>query len=298
MSRAIRAAPALTMPWSLLLSVLLWGASAGSARAQEQQEPQEEGRVGCPTPTAEGMPEGPAQVGLLDGELGVARRLCPRSEIGFAAAALLVADLDAFYGNVRASAVVWGSWSPGDGRTELFAAAEALRLQTVISSIDAQHVGVGHLSLGGTRALVAREGWRFGASTRLVLPTAVGLYDNAWPLALDLLAELEWSASSLLRLHGHAGGLGSFALSGGPAAPRGALVLGGGAALRALSWLAILLELDTSFGRTATVDHLALAGALRIGVGDRFGAELGAVFPLAGRERALATAVLRASWRL
>ena len=131
-----------------------------------------------------------------------------------------------------------------------------------------------------------------------VLPTAFGLYENAWPLALDLLATIEWYAAPILVVHGHAGGLGALARGGGPVAPAGAAVAGAGAALRPLDWLAVVAEVDASFGRTDALDHLAVTGALRFGAGERFGAELGATFPLAGRERALAAAVLRLSWRL
>ena len=273
----------------LIATVVLAAARPGLASAQDHE----------PSPCiAGGMPAGPAQVGLLDGELGVARRLCPRTEVALGGSALLVADLAAFYGNVRASGVLWGSWTPGDERTELFATLEAFRYQTVISSIDASYAGLGHLSLGGTRVLLLGRDWRFGASTRVVLPTAFGLYDNAWPLAVDLIAEVEWRAATVLTLHGHAGGLGSLALGGGPAAPEGALLAGGGAALRPLPWLAVVIELDADLGRTDALDHLAATGSLRFGVGERFGAELGAIFPLVGRERALAAAVLRLSWRL
>lgn len=279
------------LPW--LPALVACAVSGGVAQADDVRP----AAPGCEDAWPGGMPDGPVQVGVLEGELGVARRLCPRTEVGLGGNALLVADLDDFYGNVRASAVVWGSWTPGDGRTELFATFEAFRFQTVISSIDAVHLGLGHLSLGGTRTLVARDDWRLGTSARLVLPTAFGLYENAWPLALDLLAEIEWTASRLLRLHAHAGGLGSVAVSGGPADPEGALVVGGGGALRPLPWLALVAELDASFGRTDALDHLAATGALRLGAGERFGAELGATFPLAGRERALTAAVLRVTWR-
>lgn len=243
------------------------------------------------------MPVGPVQASLLDGELGLARRLCPRTEIAAGVSGLVVADFADFYGNVRASGVLFGSWAP-DAKTEVFGTIEALRYQTVISSVDAAHFGPGHLSIGATRIALDRGAWALGASSRLVLPTAVALYENAWPFGIDLSALVEWSALEVLRVHGRVGGLAQVALSNGPADPAGALLAGGGAAWRPLWWLALVLDVDASFGRTDVLDHLAIAPALRFAIGARLGLEVGATVPIGGRERALAAALLRASVRL
>lgn len=243
------------------------------------------------------MPVGPVQASLLDGELGVARRVHPRSELALAGAGLVLADFDAFYGNVRAAAVLSGSYA-ADERTELFAAFEAFHYETVISSIDASHAGIGHLSLGATRVLASDEELTFGASTRLVLPTALGLYDNAWPIGMDLSALLAWQPRDRLQIHGRLGGLGTVAITGGPVSPRGAILATAGVAYRPWGWVSIALDLDTSFGRTDALDHLALAPALRFAIGRRVGLELSATFPMLGRERAFVAVLLRASVRL
>lgn len=268
-------------------AIALFLCVAATARAQE---------AGACTDTADGMPIGPARASLLDGDLGLARRVCPRHEVALAGTALLLADVPNFYGNVRASAVLSASYAAGE-RTELFVDAELLRYQTVISSIVADYLGLGHLSFGATRVLTEDDAWTFGASTRLVLPTAFGLYDNAWPLALDALALFAWRAHPRVRLHAHAGALGSVGTGTGPRAPRGAALAGVGTAYRPFTWLALVLDLDTSLGRTALLDHLALAPALRFAIGEKLGIELATTLPIAGHERALAAATLRVSLR-
>lgn len=242
----------------------------------------------------DGMPAGPVQVSLLEGELGLARRIEPRTELGLGGTALLLADFARFYGNVRASAVIWGSLA-ADADTELHVAIEALRYQTVISSIADEYLGLGHVSFGATRVLARDGAMSWGAGTRAVLPTAIGLHANEHPLALDLIGLLEWQSHPAVRVHAHAGALGSIGVGGGVAAPRGAIGVGLGAAWRPLGWLALVLDAGASFGRTAALDHLALVPALRLGLGE-VGFELGAMFPVAGRERALAAAVLRVTW--
>ena len=273
-----------------LLAVLLIGCVTSPAQAQEPA-------LGACTDRDDAMPIGPARASLLDGDLGLARRVCPRDEIALAGTGLVLADLDDFYGHVRASAVLSASYA-ADEHTELFVDAELLRYETVISSINADHLGLGHLSLGAMHVLAEDDAWTFGASTRLVLPTALGLYDNTWPLGLDALALLAWQAHPRLRLRAHAGALGTIGAGAGPHAPRGAALAGAGLAYRPVDWLAFVVDADASFARTAALDHLALAPALRFAIGTSLGIELAATFPLAGRERALTAATLRLSLAL
>lgn len=80
--------------------------------------------------------------------------------------------------------------------------------------------------------------------------------------------------------------------------PRAAWATTAGAAWRPWRWLELVVDAHAELGCAAALDVFALAPALRFAIGAHFGAELGAMLPLAGRERALAAADLRVSVRL
>jgi hypothetical protein len=241
-----------------------------------------------------GMPSGPVQSTLGEDELGLARRACPRSELATGARGLLVADYDAFYGHIRGSGFVWGSWAPTPER-ELFFTLEAFRYQQVISSVVADAIGVGRLGLGMTQRVASTEDATLGLTGRLVLPTSIGLSRDVWPFALELGVTGLWRAGAF-DLHGQLGAIASAALSRGDSDPRAGMVTTAGAAWRALDWLALVLDVHLGLGYAAALDVLALDPGLRFAFGRHAGAELSATLPVAGRERALLGALLRFAW--
>lgn len=243
------------------------------------------------------IPTGPVPVGYLDGDLGVAHRLCGRTEVSLGAGGLAVVDTANFYGHIVAGGTLSGSWAATD-RTEIYAAIEAFRYDSVITPIPATYMGFGHVSLGASQRLWESDNFGIGAHGRLVVPTAVGLYRNAYPLGLDLGVSALWAAHRTFRVHGDVGGLGSAAISAGPALPWAGARVTVGAEWQPVRPFAVVVDLDSAFGYTDAVDHVAGSLGLRAGIGKRVGLELAASYPFAGRERALATGELRVDVRL
>lgn len=242
------------------------------------------------------MPVGPLSVTLLDGRLGAARRVCPRTEVVLAGDLYLAADLANFYGNIHASAVLAGSFALGE-RAEIFYRAELFRYQTVISSIAAEYTGSGYTSVGLMRQLWQGRGLVLGLAARLVLPTTSGLNQNTTPLALDAGVNLAWRAHRTVRIHAALTLGGSLQLSLGPVVPRGGVWVHAGVDWHPLRWLAIVAELDAGFGYRGGVDAISARLGFRFALGDRVGIELGALYPFVGAERGLLAAALSLSWR-
>jgi hypothetical protein len=243
------------------------------------------------------LPAGPVAVGFADGDLGVARRLCPRTEVGISGGGLAVVETENFYGHIVTGGTLDGSWAASH-KTEVFASIEAFRYDSVITPISASFMGFGHTALGATHQVWRDEKAILGVHGRLVLPTAVGLYRNAWPLAMDLGVGARWQPVRTLEVHGDIGALGSAAISAGSAGPRAGATVTAGVAWNPVKPFALVADVDAGFGYTAALDHLAAAVALRGALGQRVGIELGVTLPLAGRERALAAGELRVSTRL
>jgi hypothetical protein len=269
---------------ALLLALLLARDNAAAA-----QEP----AAACAWPN--GMATGPVQAGLLDGELGRAYRACPRSELALGGAGLAVIEPDQFYGRLQAAGVLRASWARTE-ESELYLRLEAVRFDTVISSVDAAAFGLGHTTLGAAQRLLEGPRARLALGTRVVLSTAFALYHHAWPIGVDVLALGEYSAREWLRLHGGAGPLGSFALGGGPTQPRLGVALLAGAQWLPWGWASVVLDLHAQLGYTSALDVLALAPGLRFG-GTRVGVELSGLVPVLGRERALAAVLLQVGVR-
>ena len=245
----------------------------------------------CDAPDT-GIATGPVTVGFQDGDLGVARRVCPRTEVALAAGGFAIVEVENFYGHIVASPTIEGSWAASD-TVELFAAVEAFRYDSVITSITTTSMGLGHTSLGATWRFWDNDSVGVGLHGRTVLPTAFGLYKNAWPIAIDLGVGAQWAATPTLRVHGNLAGIGSAAISKGPALPWAGARVNAGVEWQPARPFAVVLDVNAGFGYAAPVDHVAAALALRTGIGKRVGIELGATVPLAGRERTLAAGELR-----
>ncbi len=248
-----------------------------------------------PCASRTGQPLGPLQVGLRDGELGLARPACPTTGLALGGEAGLVADIKDFYGQLRGALRLSGSYAIGES-TELFGSLEALRYQTVISSVAAETAGLGHLSLGATQRLLSREELTLAATGRLVLPTATGLYKHIRPMGLDAAVIAEQTLGAQWRLHAQAGLLASAAISDVRSQPRLGVALTAGAGWQARPWLSVVADLHASTAYASPLDVLAVGLGVRAG-GEHLGAELGAMLPVAGQRSPIA-AVLRATWRL
>jgi hypothetical protein len=244
-----------------------------------------------------GLASGPVTVGFQDGDLGVPRRVCGRTEVAFAPGGLAVVDTANFYGHIVAGGSLEGSWAPSR-RTEVFASIEAFRYDSVITPITATYMGFGHVAVGASQRLWDNDTLAVGLHGRVVAPTAVGLYRNAFPIGLDVGVSGLWAPLPTLRVHADVAGLGSAAISHGPALPRaGARVMVGGE-WQPVKPFALVLDVTSGFGYTAPVDLVAGSLGLRFGIGERVGIELGASMPFAGRERALAAGELKVNVRL
>jgi hypothetical protein len=237
---------------------------------------------------------GPLQVGLREGELGLARRACAVSELALGGEGNLVADLANFYGNLRGAVRLSGSYALGEN-TEFFGSLESFRYQTVISSISAESAGLGHLSLGATHRLLSLESFTVAATGRLVLPTATGMYRHILPFGLDAAVIAEQALGTRWRLHAQAGLLASAAISDLDSQPRLGAAITAGAGWQALEWLSVVADLHASAAYAAPLDVLALGLGVRAG-GEHLGAELAGILPVAGL-RSPTSVMLRATWR-
>lgn len=243
----------------------------------------------APDPCADSAMFDPVALSYSAGPIGSVRRSCLRDELAFGLNALAVIRVEEFYGKLVGAGVLSGSWTI-DGETELFAALEVVRYQQLIRSLSASHFNLGHLALGATRTIFSGDRGRLAWTAHTTLPTAIGLYDRTVTFALDTGLSGATRLERDLSLHGYFGVRGTIGAGAGPAQPKGQLLLDAGAAYRIQSWLAIAVDLEGAAGERAVLDHAALGVGLRFAVGDRLRVDLSAKAPLAGDERALASA--------
>ncbi|GEM_PF-995895 len=230
-----------------------------------------------------GLGQGAAQSGVLDGDLGTARRLCGRTEFGVVGGLSLIADAANFYGRLKGGLTLDGSYAVHE-RIEIFASWEAFRYEQVLAPLGASFIGLGHFSLGGTGRFVDAEKATAGVTGRVVLPTT-WLYKNARPIAWDVGVGVLGRVHPTVHLHAQVGLMASAAISAGAADPRAGFAGNFGVELRPLPALALVVDLQGNFGYQAPVEMVAAAIALRLSDRHRFGFELGATIPIAGRER-------------
>lgn len=242
-------------------------------------------------------PDGPVQAGFQDGNLGGARPLCPRTAVGLAVNGYLVADTANFYGHVVAGGHADGSWAVNEDLS-LFANLELVRYDYVIGAISSSWVGTGHTRLGLTRRMGDNGHLAWGLTASTVLPTAIGLYDHAPPLGLDVGVQGLWTNGGSLRAHGQVGALASGTLSSVGLQPRAGERTNLGLEWRPVKAFGLAVDVDAGFAYVAPVDHVAAGLGLRFGLGPRGGLGLDLAYPFAGRERALASVSLGGTWRL
>lgn len=280
--------------------MIAWMAAAAVAmpppRIELDEVPVEPPASTLPCPV-DGMADGPVVAGLLDGNLGRARRACVRDEVGVTVGGLLVADTPNFYGHLVGGLTLDGSLAVDD-RTEVFATLELFRYDSVISALTSTYTGLGHTGIGASRVLTASDRGVLALNGKVVLPTAFGLYRNSWPFGVDLGLAGAWQAHDVVRLHGQIGALASAAASRGASQPRLGAMTTVGAELRPGRAFAVVADLASGFGYTAPLDVVSGALGLRFSDGKRWGLEIGGTVPFAGRERATAAVDVRNTVRL
>lgn len=246
-----------------------------------------------------GLPVGPAGVSLWDGGLGHARPVCGRTELAIAPRGTLLADAPAFYGRIVAEAAIEARVATPDGaRTAVWLRLDPVRYESVLGAIPSSFLGIGTTSVGLTQRLDDPDGGgpvAVAFASELVLPTAVELTGNSWPVGFELAFAAD-TTKGAWSLHGQLGYVGSAAFTRGPSQLRTGFAGTVGAGLRAGDVFAVVLDVQTAVAYAAVLDHVAVAPGLRFGGGD-FGLELAAALPLLGADRTLAAVELRTAVR-
>jgi hypothetical protein len=246
-------------------------------------------------PCESGLAQDPIGVGFRDGSFSIPRRACTRTEVALGGTGDLIAEPSQFYGNLRVAGTLAGSWEPIAG-TEIFGQAELIRYQTVISSLSADHLGLGLTALGATHRWLDGDGWLLSATSRITLPTATGLYQRSWPFAVDLGLAGASRATEEIALHGYLGLLASAATS--TPDPRAGVLLDAGASWRPAGWFALAADVEGEVLYRSILDHVALALGFRFFPGDDLAIELALKSPIAGSERTLVAAFFGVTHRL
>jgi hypothetical protein len=278
----------------LVVVVPLVGICASQTAAAQTLDP-------CAT-TYRARPNGPLQVGNLDGNLAVPHRACPRTELALGGDFLLVADSAELYGNIRIDGRVRGSVSLLDDALEAFVSWEPIRYQAILSAVSSDYLGLGYLSFGVSGQLLAESGAVLAATSRFVAPTTTGLDQGSHPLALDLGLTAAYQATRTLRVHGWLTLLGSIGV-GGPAEPRGGMRLGAGLDWAMAEWFAIVVEAVAGFGYDDPFNLFATQLGFRLAFNEEIGTELAVSLPIFA-PRGLTTgalplsASLMVNWRL
>lgn len=226
---------------------------------------------------------------LWDGGLGVASTACAMPRITVGPQVYAVIAPEQFYGQLRGTLVLQGEL-PVNSRWSLNARGELWRRQDVISSLRANYSGMGLLTLGAAYQL--SEGRvPLSLSSHVVIPTALGLYDHSYPVALDVGLSAAFPLDAKLALYGHVGAVASASVSPGIWGERTGAVTTVGLGYQAFSWLTLVAETRAAFGYDAALDHISSGGGFRARYG-AWGVSVEALLPWAGRERSLGAAGL------
>lgn len=243
------------------------------------------------------LPSGPVVAAFQPGDLGAPRRLCTRDELALGGGGVIVADTDHFYGHIVATGDLSGSLVLRED-TELFFNAELVRLDSILGAIGASSLAPGHLSLGAMHAFAPTNGFAGGLHGRLVLPTAVGVYQHGHPFGLDVGFTMAQPLTGRLYAHEDVTLFGQAVFGGGTGALRGGVGVLAGVEWSAGKAFGLVGDVQAGFGYATAIDDVAIAPGFRFAGGEHFGAELALMVPVVGRDRApLAAADLRLSWR-
>ena len=264
-------------------------ALAQAARAEEGA---------CTRYTHLGLAEGPITLGFSDGDLGTGHRACPRNEFFAGARANAVIDTPGFYGSVATDGQLAISFRlPQAPRWEVSANLAAVHWQYVQNAtLKSSEVGIGLLTLGA--AVMALETRRFVLTpyARLLLPTA-----STSPHVVELGGELglaaEFRPRAKVALHAYAGADVTGGISAAPADVRAGFDGDLGVQYSPATWFGAALDLQLRLGHRAALDSISPAIALRFRFRKTVGAELAALFPVAGADRQLVAFALKIHYR-
>jgi hypothetical protein len=241
---------------------------------------------------------GPVSVALRDGALGSGRRACPRREVGVSGHALLLDDTGNLniYGQIQLQGVVDASVAVSD-RVEVFARLEAIRSQQAISLAGASYTGLGHTTLGVSALLVNDVDTHVAWLNRVVLPTAVGLYRNQHPVALESGLSAQLDVGEALQLYGQLSVIGSMGLGGGPTQVRVGLAPSLGAELTVKPSFGVAVGVTSGLLYDHPFEQLSPQVSLRTAIG-KVGIQLDAMVPVTGpTPRPLVVGPLGATYR-
>ncbi len=248
-------------------------------------------------PVENGLAQGEVQVGLFDGDLGIAHTPCPRNSVSLGAGGSAIIEAADLYGRIQATGTLRGSFALSS-KCELYLAIEGVRYDSIIAPIASSGIGPGYTNVGASTQVIASPMWLLAVQGKAVLPTAFTLDRHSWPLAVDAGAVLAWSPADRWVVHGSLFGMYGMALGGGPLFPTAGVTLNLGGEWRPTNGFGLVLDARTGFGYTAVVDVVSAGVGVRGAIGPHAGLTLEAVAPLAGAERRLAALDLRFDWRL
>lgn len=233
----------------------------------------------------------PVLASLYDGQLGTASSLCAINGGYASLGGRVVAEPENFYGHLLGAATI-GLREVITPELYGFFEVELYRREQVLSSLQSTYSGLGFTNLGVVHQMIREENLGFGLAARLVLPTALGLYRHAQPLAADIQALAERHLGGDLWVHGALGISGTGAIGRGPAQPKIGWNVMAGFGWQPTRWFAGSVEAQSGFATRTMWDVGAVATALRFVVTSQVVVGIHAVVPLFGRERQLASARL------
>ncbi len=244
-----------------------------------------------------GIASGEVQLGLVDGDLGIARSVCPTTRVGFTAGGAAIIETENLYGRILGTGTLKGSLALSK-RSELYLSIEGLRYDSIIAPISSSGLGPGYTAVGAGTQLVNHEPMTLAVQGKVVLPTAFTIDTHGAPLAMDAGLVGSWSPTVHWTVHGSVMGMYSMAVGGGPLFPRGGVTLDVGGEWRPTFGFSVVVDGRTGFLYTDALDVVSAGIGIRGAIGHHAGLALEAVKPLAGRERTLAGAELRFDWRI
>jgi hypothetical protein len=255
-------------------------------------------------PLHEGLPSGPLGLSFFEGDIGRPRRVCPHNEVAITGSLMavdvsddLIVEDGNFYATLAGAGEISGSWKFSE-RGELFASIEAVKYRYVQNAtLINEHLGLGFLSTGATYQTWSRGSSILAITGRLTLPTAIGYYENAWPLALDFGLVLASRPMAKLSIHAQLGTVLSFAISHGDPGTQAGLQLLAGMEYTPWDWLGLVLDLGALLGYREGLDQMTLGVGFRFRIWEGLGLELASMLPVAGSTTSELAVVLRVSYR-
>jgi hypothetical protein len=258
--------------------------------------------------TEGGLFLGPVGSTTLDGDHAVGRRACPRTEVGIGTAlqgtlepekygldlTIQVASGSPIF--IRGAGRVFGSFALSR-RLELFASFEPVYARYLISGYQASYIGPGHSTLGATIVAYEDDVIVLSVTQSATLPSAFGLYKNAWPFAFDSGVTMTFAPLDVLHLHGQLSGIASIAYTVANPDPKvGVMALAGGELLL-FDWASLVVDLYSVALYRAPLDNVAVQGALRAKIFAGLGVEASLMVPLHGADRNLFVQRLSLAYR-